>query len=187
MLSNPLLCGCAECRECRRSCLESTRHPIGLLDRKKGLARTWHCWLVTERNKSNHWYSNLLLRIMREVRSSHSVVAGLRNHNSSEREFFEYARVSPKQVGIPGTTVTQVSLSGSQALPARFVGDIVFLGGQNPVIEVEGVFFELEKLNTEDSKCSCDKKAQNPARGAQNYQTRGNYRVADGEKQAPQC
>src|SRR5713226_2350985 len=56
----------------------------------------------------------------------------------SEREFFEYARVSLKQVGIPGTTVTQVSLTGTQALQTRFVGGLVFLGGKNPVIEVEG-------------------------------------------------
>jgi hypothetical protein len=85
------------------------------------------------------------------------VSPGYETATLSEREFFEYARVSLKQVGIPGTSVTQVSLTGTQTLETRFVGGIVFLGGKNPVIEVEGVFFELEKAKPGNSGCTCVK------------------------------
>ena len=93
------------------------------------------------------------------AKSGRAVLAspGYETTTLSEREFFEYARVSLKQVGITGTTVTQVSLSGSEALPKRFVGSIVFLGGQNPVIEVEGVFFELARTEPDRGECACVK------------------------------
>jgi hypothetical protein len=72
----------------------------------------------------------------------------------SDREFFEYAHVPLKQLGIAGTTATKVTLSGSENLKSRFIGDTVFLGGKSPVIEVEGVFFELGKANPGKGECT---------------------------------
>lgn len=76
----------------------------------------------------------------------------------SKQEFFDYAQFSPEKVGIPGPTVTQVSLKGAETLRTRFVGSRVFLGGKNPVIEVEGVFFELEKLSITPDEPGCNAK-----------------------------
>lgn len=93
------------------------------------------------------------------AKSGRAVLAspGYETTTLSERDFFDYARVSFKQLGMPGPTITQVSLTGSQTLQTRFVGSRVFLGGKNPVIEVEGVFFELEKVKVENPKCTCVK------------------------------
>jgi hypothetical protein len=73
----------------------------------------------------------------------------------SEREFFDYAHASLKQLGITGTTTTKVTLTGSGEPPLRFVGNIVFLGGKLPVIEVEGVFFELQKAKSIADNFAC--------------------------------
>jgi hypothetical protein len=73
----------------------------------------------------------------------------------SEREFFDYAHASLKQLGITSTTTTKVTLTGSGAPPLRFVGNIVFLGGKLPVIEVEGVFFELQKAKSSADNFAC--------------------------------
>lgn len=74
----------------------------------------------------------------------------------SEREFFDYAHASLKQLGIPGTTTRKVTLTGSEEPPARFAGNIVFLGGKFPVIEVEGVFFEMQKAKSNADSLACN-------------------------------
>jgi hypothetical protein len=73
----------------------------------------------------------------------------------SEREFFQYANAPLEKLGIKGTTVTMVELKGADKLRTRFVGSTVFLVGDNPVVETEGVFFELEKTNPQGTKCLC--------------------------------
>jgi hypothetical protein len=75
----------------------------------------------------------------------------------SEREFFEYANIPLRQLGIAGTTVTMVTLSAAEDLHAGFVGSTVFLGGTSPVIEVEGVFFELRKDEPPKPACGCQR------------------------------
>jgi len=75
----------------------------------------------------------------------------------SEREFFEYAYIPLKQLEITGSTVTMVTLSGAEDLRSPFVGSTVFLNGKSPVIEFEGVFFELEKPKSGKGKYICVK------------------------------
>jgi hypothetical protein len=75
----------------------------------------------------------------------------------SEREFFGYAYIPLKQLEITGPTVTMVTLSGAEDLRSPFVGSTVFLQGKSPVIEFEGVFFELEKAKSGKDKCNCVK------------------------------
>ncbi len=73
----------------------------------------------------------------------------------SGQEFFDYAHASLRQLGIAVTTTTKVTLAGPGKPPVRFVGNIVFLGGKTPIIEVEGVFFELQKAKSIADNLAC--------------------------------
>jgi hypothetical protein len=72
----------------------------------------------------------------------------------SEPEFFQLAYIPLKQLGIAGSTATMVTVSGAEDRGSAFVGDTVFLGGKSPVIEFQGVFFELEKTRSDKSNCT---------------------------------
>jgi hypothetical protein len=74
----------------------------------------------------------------------------------SNREFFEQFYYIPlKQLGILGPTATLIAVSSTEDRGSAFLGDTVFLGGKNPVIEFQGVFFELEKAKSAKPDCKC--------------------------------
>jgi hypothetical protein len=77
----------------------------------------------------------------------------------SAREFAERVYpISLKQLGIEGSTTTMVSIGSAadhQSVPVA--GETVLLGGQRPIIEFQGVFFELQKAESSDVECACAK------------------------------
>ena len=76
----------------------------------------------------------------------------------SDREFFQQFYYVPlKQLGIAGSSATMVTVSSAGDRGSAFLGDTVFLGGKSPVIEFQGVFFELGKAQSGKSKCTCVK------------------------------
>lgn len=76
----------------------------------------------------------------------------------TDREFFEeFYNIPLKQLGITASEVTIVNVAGSEDQGAAFVGDTVFLGSKNPVIEFDGVFFQLAKAKQQNDKCTCVK------------------------------
>jgi hypothetical protein len=70
----------------------------------------------------------------------------------SETDFFPEYYIPLKQIGISKKAVTEVTLKGVALPPEEFVGNAVYLGGKNPVIVVEGAFFELERVQ---GPCDC--------------------------------
>jgi len=74
----------------------------------------------------------------------------------SAETFFENTYVPLDRLGIPGKSVIRINLRSSDKVLKRVPGDLVYLGGKHPVIEVEGVFFELTRVTSK--RCGCSPK-----------------------------
>jgi hypothetical protein len=74
----------------------------------------------------------------------------------SEREFAESVyRIPLTQLGIYTKATTMVEIRSATPNGESYLGEKVFLGGPQPVIEYQGVFFALKKANAGDAKCTC--------------------------------
>jgi len=74
----------------------------------------------------------------------------------SEREFVESVYAIPlAQLGMQGQTTTMVEIRLATSSGESYLGEKVFLGGPQPVIEYQGVFFALKRANARDAECAC--------------------------------